>query len=98
MAFRYHADHVGSLLRPQELLDARRNPQVTREQLAAIEDRHIVDVLKRQNDAGLEIFTDGELRRTGFISDFYESFDGLDSEYELARPWMGAPCGAATAI
>jgi 5-methyltetrahydropteroyltriglutamate--homocysteine methyltransferase len=100
MAFRYHADHVGSLLRPQELLDARRNPQVTREQLAAIEDRHIVDVLKRQNDAGLEIFTDGELRRTGFMSDFYESVDGLDSEYELARTWKGAPSGvgAATGI
>jgi methionine synthase II (cobalamin-independent) len=44
MAFRYHADHVGSLLRPQELLDARRNPQVAREQLTAIEDRHILAV------------------------------------------------------
>src|SRR5471030_2804260 len=92
-----HADHVGSLLRPQELLDARKDPQVTREQLAAIEDRHILGVLKRQKDAGLEIFTDGELRRTGFMSDFYESVEGLDRDFEVARTWAGAPPGAGAA-
>src|SRR5206468_376847 len=97
MARRYRADHVGSLLRPQELLDARKDPHVTRDQLAAIEDRHILDVLKRQQDAGLEIFTDGELRRTGFMSDFYESVDGLDPEYDLNRAWKGAPAGVAMA-
>ena len=47
-------------------------------------------MLKRQKDAGLEIFTDGELRRTGFMSDFYESVEGLDPEYELDRTWKGA--------
>ena len=97
MASRYHADHVGSLLRPQELLDARKDPHVTREQLAAIEDRHILDVLKRQKEIGLRIFTDGELRRTGFMSDFYESVDGLDQEHEVARAWKGAPSGVAAA-
>jgi 5-methyltetrahydropteroyltriglutamate--homocysteine methyltransferase len=97
MACRYHADHVGSLLRPQELLDARKDPHITHEQLAAIEDRHILDVLKRQKDAGLEIFTDGELRRTGFMSDFYESVEGLDQEYEPARTWKGAPSGVRAA-
>jgi len=60
-------------------------------QLAAIEDRHILGVLKRQQDAGLKIFTDGELRRTGFMGDFYESVDGLDPEYELARALEGRP-------
>jgi 5-methyltetrahydropteroyltriglutamate--homocysteine methyltransferase len=93
----YHADHVGSLLRPQELLDARKDPQVTREQLTAVEDRHILEVLKRQQSAGLAIFTDGELRRTGFMSDFYESVDGLDREYEIARAWVGAPSGVGAA-
>jgi 5-methyltetrahydropteroyltriglutamate--homocysteine methyltransferase len=97
MACRYHADHVGSLLRPKELLDARKDPQITHEQLAAIEDRHILDVLKRQKDAGLEIFTDGELRRTGFMSDFYESVEGLEEEYEPARAWKGAPSGVRAA-
>jgi methionine synthase II (cobalamin-independent) len=96
MAFRYHADHVGSLLRPQELLDARRNPQVTREQLTAIEDRHILDVLRRQKDAGLEIFTDGELRRTGFMSDFYESVDGLERALESLA--VSPQCGFASTM
>jgi methionine synthase II (cobalamin-independent) len=97
MARRYRADHVGSLLRPQELLDARRNPDVTREQLAAIEDRDILGVLKRQKEIGLEIFTDGELRRTSFMGDFYESVDGLDRDYELDRTWKGAPSGVGAA-
>jgi 5-methyltetrahydropteroyltriglutamate--homocysteine methyltransferase len=97
MASPYRADHVGSLLRPQEVLDARKDPGVTREQLAAVEDRHILAVLKRQQDAGFEIFTDGELRRSGFMSDFYESVDGLDTEYELTRTWKGAPSGVGVA-
>jgi methionine synthase II (cobalamin-independent) len=97
MGFPYHADHVGSLLRPHELLDARKNPSLTRAQLEAIEDRHILGVLKCQKDAGLEIFTDGELRRTGFMSDFYESVEGLDQEYEIARAWKGAPPGVGAA-
>jgi 5-methyltetrahydropteroyltriglutamate--homocysteine methyltransferase len=97
MAWRYHADHVGSLLRPQELLEARKDPHVTPEQLTAIEDRHILGVLKRQQDAGLKIFTDGELRRTGFMGDFYDSVEGLDPEYELARAWKGAPAGVGMA-
>ena len=50
MAHPFHADHIGSLLRPQALLDARNDPHVTRGQLAAIEDRHILGVLKRQQD------------------------------------------------
>jgi 5-methyltetrahydropteroyltriglutamate--homocysteine methyltransferase len=97
MARCYRADHVGSLLRPQELLDARKDPRVTREQLAAIEDRHILGVLKRQKEIGLEIFTDGELRRSGFMGDFYESVHGLDREYELDRTWKGAPSGVGAA-
>ena len=90
MKFPYRADHVGSLLRPQEILDARSNPDITSEQLRAIEDRHILRVLQRQKDLGLKIFTDGELRRRGFMSDFYESVDGLDKGDEVARSWKGA--------
>jgi 5-methyltetrahydropteroyltriglutamate--homocysteine methyltransferase len=97
MARLYRADHVGSLLRPQELLAARGDPRVTREQLTAIEDRHILEMLKRQKDAGLAIFTDGELRRTSFMSDFYESVDGLDRESDVDRAWKGAPAGVGVA-
>jgi 5-methyltetrahydropteroyltriglutamate--homocysteine methyltransferase len=93
----YRADHVGSLLRPKELLDARTDPGVAHERLTAIEDRHILDVLQKQKASGLRIFTDGELRRTGFMSDFYESVEGIDSQFELDRAWKGAPSGVATA-
>jgi 5-methyltetrahydropteroyltriglutamate--homocysteine methyltransferase len=93
----YRADQVGSLLRPQQLLDARSDPSVTSEQLTAMEDRYIVDVLKRQKDLGFKIFTDGELRRTGFMGDFYESVEGLDRHYEVDRAWIGAPSGVRAA-
>jgi len=96
MAFPYRADHVGSLLRPRALLDAR-NDALTREQLKTIEDTHILDVLTRQKEAGFKIFTDGELRRTSFMGDFYESVDGLNQQYEIPRTWKGAPSGVAAA-
>ena len=97
MASPYRADHVGSLLRPSDLLEARTDPNVTRQRLTAMEDRYILGVLKRQKDAGFRIFTDGELRRTGFMSDFYDSVEGLDPQYELARTWKGAPVGVSAA-
>jgi 5-methyltetrahydropteroyltriglutamate--homocysteine methyltransferase len=98
MAFKYRADHVGSLLRPQELKDARSNPQVSPPQLKEIEDRNILRLLQRQKDLGLKIFTDGELRRGGFMSDFYESVDGLDNEDDIRRSWKGAAAGVATPL
>jgi 5-methyltetrahydropteroyltriglutamate--homocysteine methyltransferase len=59
-----------------------------------IEDRHILRVLERQKDLGLKIFTDGEFRRRGFMSDFYESVEGLDSGTTVERAWQGAPAAA----
>jgi 5-methyltetrahydropteroyltriglutamate--homocysteine methyltransferase len=97
----YRADHVGSLLRPREVLEARSDSRTTSEQLRAIEDSHILDVLRRQKDLGFRIFTDGELRRKGFMSDFYESVDGLDTDGSIARSWKGstgAGGGSATAV
>jgi 5-methyltetrahydropteroyltriglutamate--homocysteine methyltransferase len=92
--FPYRADHVGSLLRPPELLEAFVHPGVTFEQLKEIEDRHIVRALDRQKRTGLKIFTDGELRRRGFMSDFYESVEGLDRGNSVQRIWSGAAAGA----
>ena len=95
----YRADHLGSLLRPQEILDARRDPGVTPERLTAIEDEQILRVLTRQRDLGFRIFTDGELRRQSFMSDFYESIDGLDADGSIARAWHGERTeGAAAAV
>src|SRR2546428_4010190 len=83
----YRADHVGSFLRPAELLKARQegaDPQ----RLRAIEDRHIQRVLAKQKELGFEIFTDGELRRRNFMTDFIDAVEGFDQGDAVARSWQ----------
>ena len=65
----YRADHVGSFLRPAAVKEARaayRAGRLSLAQLQHIEDRAILAVLERQRRIGVDIFTDGELRRSGF--------------------------------
>jgi len=81
-----HADHVGSLLRPAELLRAR-TAHISASELDAIENREILRVLNRQKEIGLDVFTDGELRRTNFMSDFTEAVEGFDFDDSVARKW-----------
>jgi 5-methyltetrahydropteroyltriglutamate--homocysteine methyltransferase len=76
----FRADHVGSFLRPAELLDARArfaNGEIDRPALRAIEDRAIRGIVKLQEDAGLQGITDGEMRRTFFHIDFLEQLHGV---------------------
>jgi len=76
----FRADHVGSLLRPQPLLDARRrhrDGEISGEELRAVEDTHIRDVVGRQEAVGLSSITDGEFRRTFFHIDFLEQLQGV---------------------
>jgi 5-methyltetrahydropteroyltriglutamate--homocysteine methyltransferase len=94
MATKYRADHIGSLLRPAELLQARAGEKIDREKLRGLEDTHIKRVLERQRQLGLKIFTDGELRRRNFMSDFNESVEGIDEGDNLQRSWQTV--GAAT--
>jgi 5-methyltetrahydropteroyltriglutamate--homocysteine methyltransferase len=78
----FRADHVGSLLRPKALLDARerrRRNALTTAQLAATEDTAIRDVVKLQEDIGLKAVTDGEFRRTLWHVDFLTSFANVKS-------------------
>jgi 5-methyltetrahydropteroyltriglutamate--homocysteine methyltransferase len=100
MRFKYRADHVGSLLRPPELLEARKNPSIAPEQLKELEDRHIQRVLQRQKDLGFRIFTDGEFRRGGFMSDFNDSVEGFDNAEDIARDWKieGSGAGALAGL
>jgi 5-methyltetrahydropteroyltriglutamate--homocysteine methyltransferase len=93
----YRADHVGSFLRPRAILDARANASITPEALRAIEDEEILRVLSRQKDLGFRIFTDGEFRRGGFMSDFYESVEGLDRDGSVARAWSSSGASGAGA-
>jgi methionine synthase II (cobalamin-independent) len=86
MSLPYRADHVGSLLRPAELLDARRS-HMPPEESHALADRQILRILDRQKELGLEIFTDGELRRTNFMSDITEAVEGFDLGDAVQRSW-----------
>jgi 5-methyltetrahydropteroyltriglutamate--homocysteine methyltransferase len=88
----YRADHVGSLLRPKELLAARaaHSPD-----LRALEDREILRVLAKQRELGFGIFTDGEFRREGFMSDLVEAVDGFTTGEAHARDWKSTQ-GAGT--
>ena len=75
----YRADHVGSLLRPDDLHQARANHRegaLELHQLRTIEDAVILRVLERQQAAGVEIYTDGEFRRSGFQNDLIEAVEG----------------------
>jgi len=82
----FRADQVGSLLRPAELLQARLSHS-TPEELARLEDQHILRVLEKQRDMGFHIFTDGELRRKNFMSDFTDAVDGFDFGDAIQRKW-----------
>ena len=74
----FRADHVGSLLRPKKLLDARAARQagtITPAQLKAVEDEAVREVVKLQEDVGLHAITDGEFRRTWWHLDFLQGFN-----------------------
>ncbi|HKW66495.1 MAG TPA: hypothetical protein VJP04_04355 [Terriglobales bacterium] len=101
MPAQYRADHVGSFLRPPELLEARHNASGDAERLRELEDRHITRVLNKQKELGFEIFTDGELRRRNFMSDFTDAVQGFDLADAVARSWAGqakAPVSSVTGI
>jgi 5-methyltetrahydropteroyltriglutamate--homocysteine methyltransferase len=85
----YRADHVGSFLRSPELLSARRTLASDPERLRAVEDRQILPVLARQKELGFEVFTDGELRRQNFMSDFTDAVEGFDLSGSVGRAWQG---------
>jgi 5-methyltetrahydropteroyltriglutamate--homocysteine methyltransferase len=91
----YRADQVGSFLRPATLLQARNDPGTRPEQLRELEDRAIEEALARQRELGFEIFTDGELRRKNFMSDFTDAVAGLDHGDAVARMWQVGGAGSA---
>jgi 5-methyltetrahydropteroyltriglutamate--homocysteine methyltransferase len=83
----FRADHVGSFLRPAALLDAReqnRKGDISRAQLRQVEDASIRDIVRFQEDLGLEGITDGEFRRTYFHIDFLEQLSGIETKGGIA--------------
>ena len=76
----FRADHVGSLLRPQRLLDARARfaaGEIDAAELRGTEDEAIADVVRLQGDVGLRTATDGEFRRASWHMDFIYAIDGI---------------------
>jgi len=85
----FRADHVGSLLRPVRLHEARaefERGEVSREDLRAVEDECITEAAKLQEDVGLHVVTDGEFRRSVWWYEFIDALDGID----IAEPDKGA--------
>jgi len=98
----FRADHVGSFLRPKRLLEAREKKakgEISAAELRKVEDDAITEIVKFQEDVGLQSITDGEFRRTYFHIDFLEQLGGVktdipvtiirpDGSEELAPPVM----------
>ena len=87
----FRADHVGSFLRPKYLLEAREQKakgDITAEQLRLVEDKAITEIVKFQQDVGLQSITDGEFRRTYFHIDFLDQLGGVktDIPVTIVRP------------
>ncbi len=80
----FRADHVGSFLRPAYLLEAREQffakKSISAAQLRAVEDKAITEIVKFQQDVGLQSITDGEFRRTYFHIDFLEQLGGVKTD------------------
>ena len=75
------ADHVGSFLRPRSVLEARTHraaDNISYEELRAIEDQAIADLVKWQESLGLKAITDGEFRRVFFHTDFLLQLSGVE--------------------
>jgi 5-methyltetrahydropteroyltriglutamate--homocysteine methyltransferase len=81
----FRADHVGSLLRPKHLLQARADHAEGRiglDELRAVEDDAVRDVVRMQEELGLQTATDGEFRRTSWHMDFIYQLNGVSKTEE----------------
>jgi 5-methyltetrahydropteroyltriglutamate--homocysteine methyltransferase len=94
----FRADHIGSLLRPAELrraYDDRAAGRIDAARLREIEDRHIREVVRLQEDVGLRSITDGEFRRTVYFGHFPKAVSGF-TEMDAALPFKDATGGTST--
>ena len=79
MATPYRAEHIGSLMRPPELLQARAahdQGHMTLEQLRRTEDKFILEALELQRQVGIDVYSDGEYRRSWFAGAWEEAIEG----------------------
>ncbi len=81
------AEQVGSLLRPPELLRARAE-QLPSGELQLLEDHAIRDAIRRQRDIGLDILSDGEMRRGSWLTDMADAVEGFVRQ-KVMLDWKG---------
>jgi 5-methyltetrahydropteroyltriglutamate--homocysteine methyltransferase len=84
------SDVVGSLLRPSELKAARERldrGEISAAELKRVEDRAVDEAVRLQEEAGLDVLTDGELRRYAFFGHLIEALDGFDKFGGWAIPF-----------
>jgi 5-methyltetrahydropteroyltriglutamate--homocysteine methyltransferase len=96
VAAKFRAENVGSLLRPPELLQARSEQVEGRLDLDAlreVEDRAILETLEGQRNAGIGIYTDGELRRGSWLTDMADAVEGFVAD-KVVLEWKGPGGGA----
>ena len=84
----FRADHAGSLLRPQKISEARAKfarQQISADELRRIEDMEIEKLVHKQSAIGLQLATDGELRRGSWHLDFFAGLSGCELYHSAAR-------------
>jgi 5-methyltetrahydropteroyltriglutamate--homocysteine methyltransferase len=87
----YRAEQVGSLLRPLDLLEARASyaaGRLTEPELRTAEDRAITQALARQHEIGIDMVTDGEMRRGSWLTDMAEAVEGFVRD-KVMLEWKG---------
>lgn len=106
----FRADIVGSFLRPEYLKTARANYKegvITEDQLIAIEDKAIVDLIAKQKEIGLKVITDGEFRRSWWHLDFMWGLSGIHKieveqgykfQEETTRAESAVVCGKISGV
>src|SRR5688500_18011449 len=85
-----HSDVIGSLLRPDSLEAARRRreaAEITAAELKRVEDAAVDEAVRLQESAGLDVVTDGEMRRYAFFGHLIEALDGFDKMGGWAIPF-----------
>jgi 5-methyltetrahydropteroyltriglutamate--homocysteine methyltransferase len=90
LAEEWHCEGVGSLLRPPELIEARRRHaagELAAPEFKRIEDAAVESAIGLQQDAGLDVVSDGEMRRASWMSPFADAFEGFDRTTGVVMPW-----------
>ncbi|MCY4067330.1 MAG: 5-methyltetrahydropteroyltriglutamate--homocysteine S-methyltransferase, partial [Rhodospirillaceae bacterium] len=91
MKLPFRADHVGSLLRPESLLEARerwKDEALGPDELRQREDAAIAEAVRKQEAVGLKSVTDGEYRRESFHFDFISRIGGIETNFTIGRAFL----------